>query len=397
MSLNRLIYYSAIIGGWAALLAWCLTEFFVERLHLVGYAKEAVNFAVVGAAIGGGLNLVSGMANAQWKEQLKRLVPGLLLGGLGGAVGGLIGNFVFTAGLPRGLGWFVTGSCIGAVDGISELSWKKIRNGLIGGAIGGLIAGFLFEPIGHLTGDPPRGMTSRALGFVLVGLCVGALIGLVQVILKQAWLTVLDGYKPGRQLILSREVTTLGRAENAALPFFGLTAREVEKKHATIVRQSNGQFLFFDLGTRAGTKVNGVPVQGSRLLKDGDQIRLGGNIIRFNMRARRATAVPVAGVAAPRVPAAVVAAPTVPMAAPAAPVAAISVGPVPVSVPPPPPARVMPSPAPVPPARVAEPQVTVGGSPAPEAQPAFPDACPQCGTRVPGPPGRRRCLRHGIF
>src|SRR5207253_1076478 len=104
--------------------------------------------------------------------------------------------------------------------------------------------------------------------------------GLVQVALKEAWLTVLDGYRPGRQLILARPVTTLGRAENANLPFFGPTARDVERQHLTIVRQPNGQFLLTELGTKAGAKVNGEPVVGTRVLRDGDHIRLGGNAVR---------------------------------------------------------------------------------------------------------------------
>ena len=64
-------------------------------------------------------------------------------------------------------------------------------------------------------------MISRATAFVILGMCIGILIGLVKVVLKEAWLTVLDGYRPGRQLILSEAETVLGRAEYAALPVHG--------------------------------------------------------------------------------------------------------------------------------------------------------------------------------
>jgi len=266
MSLNRLVYYCAIIGGWAALLGALISEFLVRRPGWIsGNAEDAITAGLVGAVIGGGLNLVAGMVNAQWLPQLKRLAPGLLIGGVGGAIGSLIGNFLYQHGLPRALGWCVMGLSIGVVDGLTDRSWKKVRNGLIGGALGGLLGGFLFDPIKGWAASQ-TGLASRAVAFVLLGICIGSLIGLVQVVLKEAWLTVLDGYRPGRQLILTRDVTILGRAEHVALPFFGHPARDVEREHARIVRRPNGQFAIEDVQTKSGTRVNGEVIQGPRLL-----------------------------------------------------------------------------------------------------------------------------------
>jgi hypothetical protein len=370
MSLNRLIYYSAVIGGWAALLGWFVAEFLVLRTKWFGEGVFAVVLmaALVGAAVGGGLNLVAGMANASWREQVKRLAPGLLIGGIGGALGGLLGNLLFAyAGLPRAFGWLLMGVSIGAVDGLFDRAWKKVRNGLIGGALGGLIGGFLFEPIQRLASSP-TGMASRAIAFVLLGVSIGALIGLVQVVLKEAWLTVLDGYRPGRQLILSRETTSLGRAENANLPFFGPTAQTVEKQHATIVRQSDGRFVLEDLGTKNGTRVNSEPVQGRRVLRDGDRIQMGGNLVRFSERQRAAAPPAPAPTAIPATsaPAAIPVARVAP-----APVAKPALAAMPPSVP-----------APAPPA-----------APAPRSR--APDECPTCGRKVLGAPGRRRCMIDG--
>jgi hypothetical protein len=363
MSLNRLIYYSAIIGGWAALVACLISEFVVKRPGWLGGGglEEAVAAALVGAAVGAGLNLVAGAANTQWRQQLKRLGPGLLLGGVGGAVGSLIGLFLYRNGLPRAIGWCVMGMGIGAVDGLSDWSWKKLRNGLIGGALGGLLGGFLFDPIKDLAASR-TGLASRAIAFTLLGACIGALIGLVQVALKEAWLTVLDGYRPGRQLILSKDVTMLGRAEHAALPFFGPLARDVEREHARILRQPGGRFVIEDGQTKAGTRVNGEPIVGQRLLRDGDLIRLGPNIIRFSERHRSASEPAAAPAPAPR-----------PTAAPA---------PRPVAVPP----RPQPAPAPAA-APAAAPPVTARD----------PDSCPKCGRKMPGPIGKRRCLFDGTM
>ena len=62
-----------------------------------GRLGVALSCAIVGGTIGTGLNLVAGMANAQWKQQIKRIVPGFLAGGLGGGIGG----FWATSSSPR--------------------------------------------------------------------------------------------------------------------------------------------------------------------------------------------------------------------------------------------------------------------------------------------------------
>lgn len=223
MSLYRFVYYSGIAGGWAALLAWMLAE----RLLFTGGGMGTVIgvAALVGAAIGGGLNLASGMANARWQRQLSRLLAGFLAGGIGGALGGLAGNLVFLrvsgwlfAG--RTIGWTLMGLAIGAAGGICDKSRRQTRNGALGGAIGGLLGGLLFDPL-TAAGS---GMAARATAFVILGVSIGALVGLAQLVLKEAWLTVVNGYRPGREWILGRDVTTLGRGDHLPLPFWGIRA-----------------------------------------------------------------------------------------------------------------------------------------------------------------------------
>jgi len=131
-------------------------------------------------------------------------------------------------------------------------------------------------------------MFSRALAFVILGLSVGALIGLTQVVLKEAWLTVVDGFRPGRQLILSQSVTTLGRGDHLPLPFLGYAGKDLESEHLHIVRQPDGSYQVEDHQSRIGTRVNGQFIQGPVTLRDGDLIRLGSNIVRFNQSGRAA-------------------------------------------------------------------------------------------------------------
>ena len=287
MSLTRLVYYSAVIGGWAAFLAWLIAEFALLRNSSTGNLEVALTGALVGGAIGAGLAALAGMANGHWKQVLPRMVPGFIGGALGGVTGGLIGNFLFTAlGLPRALGWLAMGLGIGCVEGLYEHSPSKIRNGLIGGGIGGLIGGILFDPMLKMI-QSGSGMSSRATAFVILGICIGALIGLVQVALKEAWLTVADGYRSGRQLILSRPVTILGRGDHVPLPFLGLSNKDLEVEHVRISRQGNGRYVVEDNKTRLGTRVNGNVVQSPVTLKDGDIIKFGTNFVRFNERQRK--------------------------------------------------------------------------------------------------------------
>jgi pSer/pThr/pTyr-binding forkhead associated (FHA) protein len=342
MSLYRLAYYSMILGGWSAFLAWAAAELLILRRPFAGSSMGVgLVGALVGAAIGAAISVVPILANAQWKQIVPRSLPGLIGGLIGGACGGIAGNLLFSfLGFPRALGWMFMGLAIGVAEGLYERSVIKIRNGLIGGGIGGLIGGFLFDPILHLA-QSGSAMSSRAIAFCILGLAIGALIGLVQVVLKDAWITVVDGYRSGRQLILTQPVTTLGRADHLALPFSGEMSRDIEAEHARIRREPGGAYTLEDNKSRIGTRLNGQIIQAAQMLKDGDFIKLGSNLIRFNLRSRES------GAAAPVMPTAT---------------------PVKVPTAPPPPAIRTPTAAPAP-AQVIAPAATVAVPSPPPAAP----------------------------
>lgn len=293
MSLNRFVYYSAVAGGWAAFLAWLLAAWLFGGTLAGGSGRVAMVGTLVGGFIGAGLNLVAGMANAQWRRQLRRAVPGLVVGGIGGALGGLIGNLVYVGlGLPRALGWMVMGLGIGSADGLCDASPRKLRNGLAGGALGGFVGGLLFDGMLQVALSA-SGTTACATAFVILGAAIGATIGLAQVVLKEAWLTVVDGFRPGRQLILGQAVTALGRGDHLPLPFLGYPGRDLEAEHLKITRRPDGRHVIEDNGSRVGTRVNGRLIQGPVVLADGDLIKLGTNIVRFNQRGRSDREAPV--------------------------------------------------------------------------------------------------------
>src|SRR5260370_25508823 len=103
-----------------------------------------------------------------------------------------------------------------------------------------------------------------AMGFVVLGICIGLLIGLAQVVAKEAWLRVEAGFRAGRELLLSRPETTIGRAEGCDLGLFGDSS--VDKLHARIRHEGN-EFILSDEGTGGGTFVNDERIHGPRRLR----------------------------------------------------------------------------------------------------------------------------------
>ncbi len=315
MSLNRLIFYSAMIGGWAAFVGWLISETLLIRRSVPegwwGFLVILLTGALVGGCIAGGLTLLGGVASGSFKGQLHRFLPGFLGGLIGGAVGSMLGNSIYLVinhWFVLLLGWTVMGLAIGAVEGIYDRSSKKLRNGLIGGGVGGLLGGILFSLLGASS------MSDRATGFVILGMCIGCFIGLAQVMLKEAWLTVEAGFRPGRQLVLSMPEIIMGTSEKAALPFIAFGAKGVEPVHLRILRRDDGSYLIEDNKSRTGTFVNGQQVQGALVLRNEDVIQLGVNLVRFREAHRHQAAIAVVAAPAPA-PAAPSPGPTVAVAA----------------------------------------------------------------------------------
>jgi hypothetical protein len=284
----RLVYWGGLLGGWSAFAGWLVAELLIGWWVGAHFLLAVLMVVLVAGALGAGVSQLEGLITSQWRELRGRLLPGLLGGLAGGLLGGLLGNllylllarsFVILAVLGRILGWTLIGLAIGSAEGLLKRQWRQVRNGLIGGGVGGFLGGLCFDPILYVVRSP---VSSRAFAFVLLGLFIGLSLALVQVLLKEAWLTVEEGFRPGRQLILNDEVTTLGTSEKAGLIFIAYGARGVEPIHLRIRRQKDGTYVLADNGSRGGTRLNGRPVDGPTELQDGDLIQLGVNRVRFS-------------------------------------------------------------------------------------------------------------------
>jgi hypothetical protein len=291
-------------GGCAAFVGWVF-----GRLPQVdnSVAEAAVRGMFLGMLVAAGVGLVDalwGYSLRQFFSVLVRVAVALLVGGVGGFLGGAVGQLLYNwtdLALFLVLGWTVTGFLIGASPGLFDLvgrtllnedvrgAARKVRNGVLGGTVGGLLGGGLYLLLGAAWARAFRGDTESlwspsAWGFVALGLCIGLLIGLAQIILMEAWVKIESGRRAGKEVILSRSAITIGRAESCDLGLFG--DMTVAKLHARIVRQGN-QYLLEDAESPSGTYLNGEQIKRPTPLRSGDVIQIGQVSLRFGERQQR--------------------------------------------------------------------------------------------------------------
>jgi hypothetical protein len=304
MSFRQFIYYCSVCGGCAAYVGWIMGR-------LAGFDNSVLLAASRGMFLGMCVASVLTQIDAVWSARLRqsfqsilRMATAVLVGGLGGFLGGGIGQALYgwlQFGAFLFLGWTITGLLIGAsISAFDMLARKmhdeelggvrrKLFNGVLGGAAGGFLGGVSFLLLqsiwrGVLRGEYEDFWSPSATGFVILGVCIGLLIGLAQVILKEAWVRVEVGFRAGRELILLLPETTIGRAEGCHIALFGDSG--VEKVHARILHQAR-TFILEDTGSASGTFINGKRITGPTPLASGDQIRLGSSILRFSERQKR--------------------------------------------------------------------------------------------------------------
>jgi hypothetical protein len=302
MSFRLFIYYCALCGGGGAYLGWALGR-------AVPAPSGAIAQGLKGLFLGMAVALALGLLDAWWNQSLRRALDAfgrvftaVVVGSMGGLLGGLLGQVLYEKSpyaTFKVVGWTLTGLLIGVSLGVFELmvgvlqgqdprgALRKVRNGILGGAAGGLLGGGLDLAWHALFGEVfaakavERLWAPSAWGFVALGACIGLLIGLAQVLLKEAWLKVEAGFRPGREWLLTKPEITLGRAEGCDVGLFGDAG--VALQHARISRVGTA-FVLDDLGSATGTYVNDEPLYGPRELHSGDRIRMGRSVVRFGER-----------------------------------------------------------------------------------------------------------------
>ena len=248
-----------------------------------GFVSRAYGRGVMCALVGLAMGLVTGVLASAGATLLYNIFGGIVQSvdhGEGAKMS--TGAFILQV-MNRGLAWAMAGVAMGMGQGIALRSKKLFLNGLIGGVVGGLLGGLLFDPIGYLIGGGEfgeSGALSRAVGFTVIGLVTGLMVGIVELIAREAWLKMLAGPLAGKEFVLYRDPTSIGSSPKREVYLF--KDPDVEPVHALIHRVGEG-YEIEDQKSPTGTLLNGRKVSRQRL-KSQDQIRIGGTVLLFTMK-----------------------------------------------------------------------------------------------------------------
>jgi hypothetical protein len=263
-------------------------------------------FPVVAAAVGCAIGAAEGIVCRLARRALLGAAVGLLVGFIGGLVSGVIANVVYSplsalamaqegdaiAGLSRfgfvvqmtgrALAWCLAGTAMGLAPGIVLRSRRLVFYGLLGGLVGGLVGGLLFDPIDFLLVgiDAPSSHVSRLVGLTLIGAVVGIMIGVVELLARDAWLRMVEGPLSGKEFLLFRDSMRLGASPRSDVYLFN--DPDVAAQHA-IVRTVGDNHELENTCVERPTRVNGRPVRRC-YLRHGDEISIGSTVFVFQKR-----------------------------------------------------------------------------------------------------------------
>lgn len=310
-----------VLGGAGGLVAFLIQEPLIDHQKALFDPAAAVQQTVwlsiiLGACYGFSLGMVDSLTRGLPGQALRKGVISVLIGLPGATIALFMGNLVYgtlsnllgnpvgtgapptplgfvTDIVPRTIGWTFLGTGIGAAAGAVTGSAKRWWHSVIGGAIGGALGGIAFEiftlifaPLYLAMSGAERvevGAPGRAVGFPVLGASIGFFIALVQEALKAAWVRVIFGRNEGKEYPVDKPICIIGRDEYADIPLFG--DMHIAPQHARIVKQQN-RHLLEDLGSPAGTLLNGQPIQQA-WLKDGDTIQIASMRLQFFEKATR--------------------------------------------------------------------------------------------------------------
>jgi len=303
-------FYLGLASALGAFCAWAMFEpFFDDRAIHEGFSLVALFFF---PTVAGMIGLFLGGAEGIMCRNLGRAaicaIVGLGVGFGGGLIATFVSGIIFTfttiltlsfwrnrqegqvvpTGMPllilmcgRATAWAAAALPAGLGQGIALRERKVIVNGMLGGVLGGLVGGILFDPICLVLRQPDTAATSRAVGFTIIGLMVGLLVGLVEQWTKTAWLIMKAGPLAGKQFIIYHSPTVLGSSPKADVYLFKDAA--IEPRHA-LIHNRGGRYEIEDCDTPDGTYVNSIPVQKKQMLQSGDQIVLGKTVLEFVLK-----------------------------------------------------------------------------------------------------------------
>lgn len=273
-----------------------------SRSHAIGL----VIFALVAGMIGLFLGAADGLVCRVPRRALVCGVVGLLVGLVGGVVSSLLANIAYaplsalamkqsgdsgsvlsTFGfgiqiVGRALAWGMAGLAMGLGQGIALRSTRLLCYGLIGGVVGGLLGGLFFDPIDLilLGPDKPSAHWSRLIGFAVIGASVGGMIGVVELLARDAWLRMTQGPLAGKEFLVFKEVMNIGASPRSDIYLFNDPL--VAADHAVL--RATGETCEIEARqTQHPLLINDRSVTRARL-RHGDSVTIGRTVFVFQQR-----------------------------------------------------------------------------------------------------------------
>lgn len=265
-------------------------------------------FAVVAAFIGLGIGATDGIVCRLPQRALLGGVVGALVGFVGGLVSGVVAGIIYTplsaaaqhqlasaSETSRSIGfllqmiarmfaWTFAGAAMGLGQGIAMRSKRLVSYGFLGGIIGGMLGGLLFDPVDQIVigADRVGAEWARLIGFAVIGIAVGVMIGVVELLTRDAWLRMIEGPLAGKEFLLFRDTMNIGASPRSEIYLFN--DPHVAQTHATI-RVIGDQVEITARDRIHPLLVNGQNVRTSRL-RHGDRIHIGDTSFLFEQRQR---------------------------------------------------------------------------------------------------------------
>jgi hypothetical protein len=279
-----------------------------RSLHELQSRDTAVSmliFPLVAGMIGLFIGAADGFVCRLSRRALLSGAVGLAVGLIGGFIFNLFANVVYSslnacamrlmeaAGslsalgfmvqvIGRSLAWSMAGAAMGLGQGIALRSKRLLLYGLIGGVVGGLLGGLLFDPIDMilLGPDKPSAMWSRLVGFAVIGLSVGVMIGVVELLARDAWLRMTQGPLTGKEFLIFKDVMNVGASPRSDIYLFN--DPQVAEQHA-IIRAVGDECEIEARQATYPVLLNNRSVPRARL-RHGDNVTIGRTSFVFQQR-----------------------------------------------------------------------------------------------------------------
>jgi hypothetical protein len=277
----------------------------LDQLHRRSSTAGILLFAAVAGFIGLFIGAADGLICRLPRRALLCGAVGLLVGVVGGFVCSIAANIAYApltrlaeattesgSGLStfgfviqmfgRALGWCLAGVAMGLGQGIALRSKRLLIYGLLGGVVGGLLGGLLFDPIDQLLlgPDKPSAHWSRLVGLAVIGAGVGAMIGIVELLARDAWLRMTQGPLAGKEFLIFKDLMKVGSSPRSDIYLFNdpLVAAE----HA-VLRAVGDECEIEARQTSHPLLLNDRTVNRARL-RHGDTVTVGRTVFVFQRR-----------------------------------------------------------------------------------------------------------------